>query len=147
MTGMWAAFQILKSLAESVIESRLGQLALIATVAWFWSAHNTNEKWRAYVASEKAAAELAYQKELVRQQKAAEEIAKAATKRAEDDARAVSDMQAVIEEYEKKLKEKPHVTTKVVKSDACVIDDNFSNVLRQLSNAASRSPKTPRRTK
>lgn len=145
--SIWAIYQIIKSLAQSILESRLGQLAIVAAVAWFWSAHNTNVKWRAYVASEKAAAELAYQKELVRQQKAAEEIAKAATKRAEDDARVVGDMQAVIEEYEKKLKEKPHVTTKVVKTDSCVVDDHFSNVLRQLSNAANRSPKATRRAK
>lgn len=143
----WAIFQIIKSLAQSILESRLGQLAIIAVVAWFWSAHNTNIKWRAYVAAEKAAAELAYQKELVRQQKAAEEIAKAAIQRAEDDAKVVTDMQTLIDDYEKKLKEKPHVTTKVVKIDSCVIDDNFSSVVRQLSNAANRQTKATRRTK
>lgn len=144
---MWAAYQIIKSLAGSVLESRLGQMAIVAVVAWFWSAHITNEKWRAYVASEKAAAERAYQAELIRQHKEAEKIAAAATQRAESDAQAAKEMQAIIDDYEQKLKEKPRVTTKVVKTDGCVIDDHFTGVLRQLSTAASRPSKTPRRTK
>lgn len=144
---MWAAYQIIKSLAGSILESRLGQMAIVAVVAWFWSAHSTNEKWRAYVAAEKAAAERAYQAELIRQHQAAEAIAAAATQRAESDAQAAKEMQAIIDDYEQKLKEKPRVTTKVVKGDNCVIDDHFTGVLRQLSTAAGRPPKAPRRTK
>lgn len=138
----WAFFEILKSVIGSIIVSRIGQMAMVATVAWFWSAHNTSIKYERIHAAEKAAAETAYLKELIRQQQAAEEIAAAATQRAEDDSKVVANLQDIIADYENKLKEKPNA----VKVDGCVVDDNFANVVRQLSTAASRSTKAPRRS-
>lgn len=134
---MWAFFLIFKSLAESALTSRIGQILIAAVIAWFWSASNTATYWKGVIATEKAAIEKAYREEVVRQQKAAEEIAKAATERAEQDAQAVSDMQKIIDDYATKLKEKPHVTA----GNNCIVDDHFSGVVQQLSNAARR--KTP----
>jgi hypothetical protein len=140
---MGAFLTIFWSLAESVLTSRIGQILIAAVVSWFWSANYTSTHWKAVIATEKAAIERAYQEEVIRQQKAAEEIAKAATGRAEQDAQVVSDMQKIIDDYTVKLKEKPHVTAKQTQSDACVVDDHFSSVVQQLSTAASRKTKAP----
>jgi hypothetical protein len=138
----WAFLEILKSVVGSIIVSRIGQMAMVATVAWFWSAHNTSIKYEKIHAAEKAAAESAYLKELIRQQQAAANIAAAATQRAEDDSKVVTNLQDIIADYENKLKEKPNA----VKADGCVADSNFVNVVQQLSTAASRSTKAPRRS-
>jgi cobalamin biosynthesis protein CbiD len=138
----FAFLEILKSVVGSIIGSRIGQLAIVAAVAWFWSAHDASIRYDKLRAAEKAAAESVYLKELIRQQQAAEEIAKAATQRAEDDSKVVSNLQEIIADYENKLKEKSNV----VKVDECVVDDNFINVVQQLSTAASRSTKAPRRS-
>ena len=143
---MMQAFTLLLSIAESLLGSRLGQIIIAFTAAWLWSAHDTSKYWKAVIAADKAAAERAYREEIVRQQKAADEINKAAAERAEDSAKIVADMQQVISEYQIKLKEQTHVAPqpKIVRIDACVIDDDFTRVVRKLSTASRRTAKTSR---
>ena len=126
------------SLLGSLLTNRIGQIALVAVAVWAWTAHTTASYWKGVIAQEKAAVEAAYKAEVARQEAAAKEIAAAATARAETDAAVVADMQNTINEYEKKLKEKPHVTAH------CVIDNDFVGVVRQLSNAGSRKATTAR---
>ena len=132
------------SFLGSLLQSRAGQLIIVGLVAWFWSAHSTATHWKSVIAQEKAEIERAYKAEVARQQKAAEDIAQAATERADDDARVVADMQAIITNYEKKFKEKAHVTANKPNPGDCVIDDHFSGVVQQLSSAARRTSKAPR---
>lgn len=138
---MWLTLVL--SFLESLIKSRVGQLILVALVSWFWSSHNTASYWRGVIAQEKAQIEAAYKAEVARQEAAAKEIAEAATARAEEDAVAVAGMQKIISDYEKKLKEKPHVSAQ--KSD-CVVDNDFAGVVRQLSNTGGRKTPAPHRT-
>lgn len=133
----FAFLEIFKSVALSVIGSRIGQMAIVAAVAWFWSAHDTTIKYEKIMAAQKAAAENAYLKELIRQQQAAADIAAAANQRAEDDSKVVTNLKDIIADYEK---EKPNG----VKVDGCIADSNFVSVVQQLSTAASRSAKAPR---
>lgn len=124
----------------SVISSRFGNICVAFLVAWAWSAHKTNAKWEAYVAAEKAAAEVAYQKELVRQAKVAQEIAKAATVRAEEDADLQAALKAQIEEL--KNSERPNVQTRTITRDRlitsgpCVIDADLAQRMRKLDATA-----------
>lgn len=140
---MWVFWEIAKSLFVSVIGSRIGQLAIVALVSWFWGSHETAIKYQKLIAAEKAAVEAAYRAELQRQEYAAREIAEAATRRAEDDADAAKDMQAVIDDYAKKLKEQSNVKVKV--DHNCGIDSDFAGVLQQLSNADRRHSRAARR--
>lgn len=140
---IWAFLEIAKSLLVSVVSSRIGQLAIVALVSWFWGSHETAVKYQRIIASEKAAVEAAYRAELQRQEYAAREIAEAATRRAEDDADAAKDMQSVIDDYAKKLKEKSNVKVKV--DHDCGIDSNFAGVLQQLSDADRRHSRAARR--
>lgn len=141
---IWAFWEIAKSLLVSVIGSRIGQLAIVALVSWFWGSHQTAVKYQKIIAAEKAAIEAAYKAELQRQEYATREIAEAATRRAEDDLDAARDMQAVIDDYSKRLKEKPNVKVKV--DHDCGIDSDFAGVLRQLSDADSRHSRAARRS-
>lgn len=141
----WAVLQFVKSFVfETLLPSRLGQIALAFVVAWFWSAHNTSVKYEKQIAVEKAQIEAAYQAEIQREQYAAREIAEAATRRAEDDADAAKDMQAIIDEYEKKQKEVKHVN---VQNNRCDIDSDFAGVVQQLSTASDRHSRSAKRTK
>jgi len=142
---MWAVFEILKSILGSIISSRIGQLGIVALVSWFWSSHETAVKYQKMIAAEKAAVEAAYRAELQRQEYVSREIAEAATRRAEDDLDAARDMQSVIDEYEKKLKEQPNVKVKVERN--CDIDSDFAGVMRQLSDADSRHSRAARRSR
>ena len=141
---MWAFWVILKSLLESLLTSRVGQLAIVAGISWFWSAHNTADHWRGIIAQEKAAIEAAYRAEVARQEEAAREIAAAATERAETDAQVAADMRKIISDYEKKMKEKPHVSAQ---NCQCVIDDDFSGVVRRLSDTGNRKSPAPGRAR
>ena len=114
-------------------------MALVAAVAWFWSAHETNVKWKVQIASEKAAAEAQYRAEIARQEQLARDIAEAATKRAQDDALAAEDMRKVIDEYEAKLAGKPQVVYKESGKVSCAIDDNFTSFVRKLDASARKA--------
>lgn len=141
---MWAFFEIAKSLAASFITSRLGQIVLAAGIAWFWSAHETTVKYEKLIAAEKASLEAAYKAEILRQGYATREIEEAAQRRAEDDAAAAKDMQAMIDDYAQKLKDKENVKTA---SDECNVDSDFSRVVHQLDHAAASHPRIARRAK
>ncbi len=135
---MWLTLVL--SFLESLIKSRVGQLIVVALISWFWSAHNTATYWRGVIAQEKAQIEAAYKAEVARQEAAAEEIAAAATARAEEDAQAVADMQKVISDYEKKLQGDKHVHA----NTNCVIDDDFSRIVHELTPpAGGKAPSTP----
>ncbi len=136
---MWAFWEIAKSLFVSIIGNKFGQMAIVGAVAWFWSAHETNVKWRVQIAAEKAAAEAAYKAEIARQEKAAQDIAAESAKRAQDDAIAAADMRKVIDDYESKLKEKPNVVYKETQARPCIIDGNFTGFVRRLDASARRT--------
>ena len=127
------------SLIGSLLTNRIGQFALVAFAVWAWTSHNTASYWKGVIAQEKAAVEAAYKAEVARQAEAAKEIAAAATARAEDNAKAVSDMQKVISDYETKLKETHHVAAPT----HCVVDDDFSRIVHELSPAGRRAPTPP----
>ena len=136
--------QFVFSLVGSIVQSRIGQIALAMIVAWFWSAHETTVKYEKIIAAEKASVEAAYKAELLREALATREIAEAATRRAEDDAEAAKDMQAIIDEYAAKLKDTPNAQVKI--SDNCSIDGDFARVVQQLGESSYRHPRAARRT-
>lgn len=123
------------------IESRIGQIVIAFAVAWVWSGWKTDEEWRARVAAEKLEIERQYQAEVKRQFQAAQDIAIAATARAEQDAELVKNMQDIIDSYSNKGA--PNVVFKSGPTGACVIDDDFIGVVQQLTNA-SRKTKSAR---
>lgn len=134
----WPAFEIIKSIISSIIESRIGQMALVGVVAWFWSAHNTNVAWETKIATERAQIEAIYQTEVQRQREATLEIQNRAEKRDAEHAEVVADMRATIEDYMNKVKEQPHVVTKNRVVNDCSIDSGFSSVVRQLDTTRNR---------
>lgn len=141
----WAVLQFLKSFVfETLLPSRIGQIAVAFAVAWFWSQHNTKVYFEKQIAVEKAQVEAAYQAEIQREQFAAREIAEAATRRAEDDENAAKDMQAIIDEYEKKQKEPANVKVQKV---PCDIDGDFAGVVQRLTKASDRYTKAAKRTR
>ena len=110
--------------------SRGGQLVLAFGVAWVWSWWRTDASWRAVIAAEKAQIELQYQKELARQAQAARDIAADATSRVEEEMAISSDLREKIARYADEEKKR---------GDNCVIDDDYSGVVQQLSPAASKA--------
>lgn len=143
---LWIAISFVKSTLAALIDSRLGQCAVVAAAAWYWSAQNTDAKWEAIIANEKAQIEQAYQKELARQKDAAVEIALEADKRNAENALVVSEMQATIDAYMKKLKEQPHVVTKDRVVTDCSVDNDFAAVVQQLDSPRVRKANSPARS-
>jgi hypothetical protein len=133
---------IILSIIGTVLQSRYGQIATAALVAWLWGIHTTTVKYEARIAAEKASVEAAYKTELQRQEFATREIAEAATRRAQDDADTVRDMQAVIADYDAKLKETSDVKTQ---TNSCDIDDDFIRGVSKLDHAASSHTRIARR--
>lgn len=135
---LWFALDLLKSFAASLIDSRLGQMALVGTAAWYFAVQTTDSKWEAQIAAEKAQIEQAYQKELQRQRQASLEIENDAIQRDAEHAATVADMQSTIDDYMKKLKEQPHVVTKERVVRDCAIDGDFAGVVQQLDTPRNR---------
>jgi len=117
------------SIAGSLLQSRGGQLAMVALAAWLWASTSTSTYWKGVIAQEQAAREAAYKAEIERQKQAAEQIAKDASARAEHNAAIANEMQAIIDEYSKVP---PHVTAKVTPKPDCDINSDFLGVLRKL---------------
>lgn len=141
----WSALQLVKSfLFETLLPSRLGQIAVAFAVAWFWSSHNTSLEYEKRIAAEKAQIEAAYQAELQREQFATREIAEAATRRAEDDELAAKEMQAIIDEYASKQKEPVNARAQ---NNYCDIDSGFANVVQRLSEADNKIGRASKRTR
>ncbi len=126
--------------------SRMGQIIIAATVAWFWAGSRADERWRAVIAAEKTAAEVAYRAEVARQEQAAVDIAADATARAEDDAAIERELRAQIEAFN--AQEQPNVTVSLPQPGApnrsAVIDRDFERVVRKLDAAAGRPAKSSR---
>lgn len=124
--------------ALSVFGSPLGRAALAFLVAWVWSGYRTDAAWRVRVAADRAAAEAAYQTELARQERAARDIAEAATRQVEEDAALAEALKRQLAEAEKA---ESHETITVIGGNTrrvsrpCVIDRAFADKLRQLDRA------------
>lgn len=142
----------------SFLSSRFGQIVLAAVLAWFWSGHRADERWRGVIAAKEAAAAAAYQAEVARQEQAAMEIAKAATERAEDDAALERVLRAQIDDFN--FQENKHVAPprtvkqiifreriKTIAPRSCVIDNDFAGVVRRLDAAARFPSRSPRRSR
>jgi hypothetical protein len=129
------------NIALSVLGNRFGQIAIAFVVAWLWSYHETSVHYEKLIAAEKAAANAAYKAELARQAQAAKDIAQEAAARSEADAKAASEMQKMIDDYASKLGEKPNEITKIVNSP-CVVDSEFSNVVRKLDSLGRKAKPT-----
>lgn len=128
------------SIAINICTSRAGQLALAFAVAWMWSWWRTDASWRAVIAAEKAQIERQYQAEVARQAQAAQDIARDATARVEQEMSFNADLQAIIERYaNEEAKPQVGVSNKTIVRGDCAIDDNFIGVVRKLSSAASKA--------
>jgi hypothetical protein len=114
--------------------------------AWIWAGWRSDDYWRAKIAVDDAAREIAYQKEIVRQEEAAMKIAAEATARAEEDAKAQDKMRQIIEEFNNR--EPIYVEKKVPVNSGynCHIDAGFSSVVRELDTQvrAGKAPRRPR---
>lgn len=134
----WVIFELAKSFLSSVLDSRIGQIVIAFSVAWFWSSYNTENKWKDAIAKERAQIESLYQAELQRQKAESAEIAANASKRDAENAEIVAGMKSTIENYMNKLKEQPHVVTKNVPNNDCSIDRGFSSVVHELDSSRTR---------
>lgn len=128
----------------AILKSRFGQISAAFLVAWVWSGMRTNASWQARISAEKAEIERQYQAEVTRQAQAAREIAEAATKRVEEELRTNAEMQAIINEYANAEKAHAIAPARPDGANNCLIDDDFSSVLRRLSAPANRSPQPAR---
>ena len=124
------------SIVGSLLQSRGGQLAMVALAAWFWASTSTSTYWKGVIAQEQASREAAYKAEIERQKQAAAEIAKAASERAEHSAAIASEMQAIIDEY---AKVPSHVAAKVTPKPDCDINSDFLGVLRKLDTTGGKA--------
>jgi len=145
-----AGFQILSSVFKTIIDSRIGQMALAFLVGWIWAYWDTSSSWKAEIEAERAAIEQQHQAEIRRQQAAAAEIAAAATARAEDDQKVVDELRKQIDDFnarEMTYESAPTPKTLPRTPNGCAIDDNFADVVRHLDKAGHRKSSTPRRTR
>lgn len=145
-----AAIQLIGSFISSLVQSRIGQIAIAFVVGWVWAYWDTNDAWKTKIAAEKLEIERQYQAEIRRQQAAASDIAAAATVRAEDDQKAIDDLQKQIDEFN--AKEPTYVPAPASKPAACpparcAIDDSFAGVVRKLDQTGHRKSRTSRRTR
>lgn len=144
---IFGVLQIIKSfLFETLLPSRLGQLMLVGVIAFYLGVWDTKWKYEAKIAADKAVADYALKQEKLRQEQATKEIAEAATRRAEDDFAVQTDMQKIIDDYEKKLKERPNVKVKSVTS-SCNLDIDDVRVVQQLSERSVKQGRAARRAK
>jgi hypothetical protein len=107
----------------SIISNRVGQIVaafIVGGVIGWW---HTSSSWRTYEAAQAAAREAAYQVELAREQSNAQEIAKAATQRAEDDAADLAKLHQAVVDF---TKDEAHA------KDPCLMDDRFLDAAGKL---------------
>lgn len=125
--------------ALQLLMSRPGQLALAFGVAWVWSWWRTDASWRSVIEAEKAKIERQYQAELARQAQAAQDIARDATARIEEESAYNADLKAILERYANdEANQQPAGKQVIVRGD-CVVDDNFIGVVRKLSSATHKA--------
>lgn len=127
----------------SFLSSRFGQICLAFTVAWVWSGWRTDDHWRDVIAVREAAAQAAYRAEIARQSTAAQEIAAAATARAEEDSAVERDLREQIDAFA--ALETPHeAPDQISKAPVCIIDGYFADRVRRLDAAGRRAPRPSR---
>lgn len=107
----------------SLIGSRLGQISLAFLIGLTFGWWRTDAGWRIYEAQQNAAWQLAHQAELAREAKNAEEIARAATRRIEEDAVELNELRKQIADFDK---------GEADAKNPCVIDDAFHNAASKL---------------
>ena len=132
---------IVSSLGKGVIDfafSPVGRLIVVFCVGWFLSARHGDEYWSMKINEENARREAVWKAEVARQAQAAQEIAAAATARAEEDAQIEKELRYVIQSYQKGVKPDASQTTHL-------IDDHLFYSLQQLDAANRRTPAPPRR--
>ena len=143
----WVVFQTTKSfLFDTLLPSRLGQLIIIGITTFYLGVWDTKWKYESKIAADKATADYALKQEKVRQELATKEIKEAATRRIEDDLAVQTDMQKIIDDYEKQTKERPHAKVKNAIS-SCDIDVDYARVLQQLSERSAKQNRAARRSK
>lgn len=141
----------------SFLSSRFGQIVTAFVVAWVWSGWRADDHWRGVIAQREAAAQAAYRAEIARQERAAVEIAAAATARAEEDLALERELRAQIESFNAQESQNvpPSRTVEQIifreraeppSSCPCVIDSDFTGVVRRL-DATARKTKPPRRAR
>ena len=141
-SGLWSA-----------LSSRAGQIVVAAGIAWVWSGWRADDHWRGVIAQREAAAQAAYRAEVARQERAAVEIAAAATARAEDDAALERELRAQIDAFtQQESPREPQVNAQrpqvnAQKHPACVIDGAFAGVVRRLDAAGRRPARVARRAR
>lgn len=120
------------------LSSRFGQICIAFVVAWMWSGAKTNARWEAVIAAQRAAAEIAYQKEIARQAQVTQEIAAAATARAEEDAELEKALRAQIQDLEnaEPKYETRTLTREKVVHGPCAVDDDLVGRMRKLDATA-----------
>lgn len=131
--------------------SRMGQITIAAVVAWFWAGARADDHWRAVIAADKAQAEAAYRAEVARQEQAARAIAAGTRQRDEDSAalaRLQSDQIADFNRQESQNVPPPRTVKQIIfreraapSSRPCVIDSDFTGVVRRLDATALRPAK------
>lgn len=128
----------------SIATSRFGNICIAFLVGSVWANHKANVRWEAVIAAEKAAAEIAYQKEIARQAQVSQEIAAAATQRAEDDMA----LEAALREQINDLKNAEqsnaptHTITREKVVNSCSVDDDLARRMRQLDATARQARAT-----
>lgn len=138
--------------------SRVGQIIIAAAVAWLWSGWRADDHWKAVIAADKAQVEAAYRAEVARQERAAQEIAAAATARAADDAALERELRTQIEAFNAKESQNatpPRTVKQIIFREPagamaphpCLIDGVFADRVRQFDAAARRPTKPSRRAR
>jgi hypothetical protein len=132
--------------AWSFITSRVGNIAVAALIAFTYGYHKATVKAQREAELVQAELQKAYWTELERQRKVAKDIERKAAERASEDAVISRAMQAKIDQFAAKEKERENVAQKspVSQSKAtaprspvfCAIDDDFLNGMRGLDAAA-----------
>lgn len=129
----------------NLASSRMGQLLIAACIAGGWAHYQTDARWRAFVAAEKAQERAAHDAEVARQAQATQEIAAAATERAEEGAALERELRAQIEAFNTEERRGKHqVNAQKLQVDGrtpadCSIDDGFIGVVRRLDAASGKA--------
>lgn len=143
--------QLFGSLFRTLIESRIGQIAIAFIVGWVWAYWDTNSTWKAKIAAEQAVIEQQHQAEMRRQKQAAADIVADAAARAEDDQKVVDDLRRQIDEFNsKETTLAPASTPKTLPRApvaGCAIDGGFADVVRKLDHSATRKSRPARRAR
>lgn len=130
--AIWPFLQMIGTSVWSFASSRAGQIIIAFAVAWVWSGWRSDDHWKAVIAAEKAYQKAAYEAEIARQTQAAQDIAAAATIRAEEDSALERELRAQIQEFIDQEKPDGDKPQPAAKGNSCNIDHDFSQFVRKL---------------